>query len=729
MIPISLRVRGLTVLKDVQVIFNDIPGDIIAITGKNGQGKTSLMEAVFMSLYRALPSRPAGTYKYFHGRDSLVDFKFDWQGKVFEALINIDSVYEKMEAFLYDEHQNPVKGITGKTKDYDVTIEKIFGSSNLILASSFAAQTKKGSFTSLPKVDRKDLFIRMLNLEILQRISKEAVIEMNKCDADLRSNRDALSVIRDRIKQAIIPDIDELQAQISILEADHESYKKESRRLLQKVSELRTIAGGWKGIQDRVEEEKRKISEYAKRRLYLQERLRQNQQTIDKAPPMDNIDEQLTKLRDEAHRLRTEISRLHGVRRDLAQHKAGFDEATAKFRQEWLVENSALKLAKAAKESAEKDASIIDQVPCKAEGEFASCQFLVNAIEKRESMDALEVEIVHKTQAMLKIQDEQSQLSKVQTGALENCDKQIKDSEAAANAVHAEITKLEILTTLSAAVEQAKIIISEVNHQIEIVNKSYADATTALMAAQIEYESASNSLKEVQSVERQLVVTEEAAVNTGKKIDSLRSQIATAEATKAWVTESSREEYRLENINRVLETDRREWDLLARAFGPMGIQSLEIDAAGPTVSSLTNDLLFSCFGPRFSIKFLTQVLKADGAGYKDEFDINVIDADNGRDGSIDDLSGGEKVVVGEAVGLAISIFNKMKSGVAWQSLFRDEVSGALDDDAAQKYIAMLRRAREIGHFVKVYFIAHQPRLHDLSDARINMVNGIAEIIA
>lgn len=58
MIPISLKVRGVTVLKNIEIDFSKITGDIVAITGANGQGKTSLMESIFLGMYRMFPSRP-----------------------------------------------------------------------------------------------------------------------------------------------------------------------------------------------------------------------------------------------------------------------------------------------------------------------------------------------------------------------------------------------------------------------------------------------------------------------------------------------------------------------------------------------------------------------------------------------------------------------------------------------------------------------------------------------
>jgi hypothetical protein len=51
------------------------------------------------------------------------------------------------------------------------------------------------------------------------------------------------------------------------------------------------------------------------------------------------------------------------------------------------------------------------------------------------------------------------------------------------------------------------------------------------------------------------------------------------------------------------------------------------------------------------------------------------------------------------------------------------VSGALDGDHAPRYIAMLRAAREMGHFDRVYFISHDDRTKELADSRLVVVSG------
>ena len=46
---------------------------------------------------------------------------------------------------------------------------------------------------------------------------------------------------------------------------------------------------------------------------------------------------------------------------------------------------------------------------------------------------------------------------------------------------------------------------------------------------------------------------------------------------------------------------------LTKALGNDGVIALCIDDAGPTLASLTNELLLGCYGPRFTVSITTQV--------------------------------------------------------------------------------------------------------------------------
>jgi exonuclease SbcC len=105
--------------------------------------------------------------------------------------------------------------------------------------------------------------------------------------------------------------------------------------------------------------------------------------------------------------------------------------------------------------------------------------------------------------------------------------------------------------------------------------------------------------------------------------------------------------------------------------------ALEIDESSCCISSLANDLLRNCYGPRFSIRFETQSEKLNGES-KEDFDITVFDSETGEQKSITDLSGGQTTWVNDALTRAICLYNIQASGRPFGTLFSDELDGALD---------------------------------------------------
>ena len=69
---------------------------------------------------------------------------------------------------------------------------------------------------------------------------------------------------------------------------------------------------------------------------------------------------------------------------------------------------------------------------------------------------------------------------------------------------------------------------------------------------------------------------------------------------------------------------------------------------------------------------------------------------------MDELSGGQFVLVNEAVNLGIAIYNmRQGEGIRYETLFRDETVGALDAANAKEYVHMLRRAMDLGDFTRL----------------------------
>jgi exonuclease SbcC len=178
-----------------------------------------------------------------------------------------------------------------------------------------------------------------------------------------------------------------------------------------------------------------------------------------------------------------------------------------------------------------------------------------------------------------------------------------------------------------------------------------------------------------------------------------------------------------------LEANLADWTKLAQDLGRDGLQAMEVDSAGGELTELTNDLLHTCLGPRWTVAIETQRLDSKGKKTIEGCDVMVVDTVTGRYGTAASLSGGEKVLVGEAVSLALSMLACRRAGVTGATLVRDETGAALDPENAIGYVAMLRRAAELVDASKVLFVSHNPDARDLADAIVWVKDGKIEVQA
>jgi exonuclease SbcC len=167
-----------------------------------------------------------------------------------------------------------------------------------------------------------------------------------------------------------------------------------------------------------------------------------------------------------------------------------------------------------------------------------------------------------------------------------------------------------------------------------------------------------------------------------------------------------------------LDLDISEWQLTEKAME--GIITLEIDDAGPTVSAITNDILFSCYGPRFAVSIKTQTEKANGTEMKEDFDIVVFDSERDERKSLSVMSGGEETWLDDAISRGISLFNASRGGKHYQTLFSDEKDGRLTERKRKEFMAVKRKVLELGGFDAEYFISHTKEIQEMADSVIDL---------
>jgi len=190
-----LRLKGITCFRDaVDLDFTKIPAGLIAIVGENGSGKTTLMEAFAGAVYGTLPTR-GNVIKYATGKDSHIDITatFDRTG-TYRVRRGIDAVKGGHDALL-ERLDTGDRLNDGKVKTFDPAAEQVFPSLDTLLASCLAVQSRKGSFATREKGERKELFYALLGLNRYEEYAATAracAAVLEKRIAELTGRRDAL---------------------------------------------------------------------------------------------------------------------------------------------------------------------------------------------------------------------------------------------------------------------------------------------------------------------------------------------------------------------------------------------------------------------------------------------------------------------------------------------------------------------------------------------------------
>lgn|GEM_PF-4386473 len=316
------------------------------------------------------------------------------------------------------------------------------------------------------------------------------------------------------------------------------------------------------------------------------------------------------------------------------------------------------------------------------------------------------------------------------TAALRDIRAQVNALSIERAAVAAEIADLEALATrrdnliaLSAVVDDRAAAVDRASVAHEAADDEVTKALTRVTAAKTDVDQAKSyriragtDYTAADGAKRQ---ADQRADELGRTVTRARGAVAAYADADTAATAAATALHDVEQLS-------EDVDLLARALGRDGVQAMELDAAGPAVSDLATEIVRAVYGPRFAIQLITQALRKGAAGKRGEtkevFEVQVTDADHATTGPAERLSGGEQVVISEALKLALSVFAS-QSGTRIRTLIRDESDGALDDERAHLYPSMLRRALQLGDFERVLLVSHRPGNVDACDGAIRVSSG------
>jgi len=780
----SLRLKNFKGIKsglgidEVTINLIDTKG-IIVFSAPNGAGKTTILDNLHpyrIMPYRANGYRPASFSYYDHvygvANKELI---FEFDGILYRSLIIIDANKRKQEAYLFlkNDEKEEWKVITdGKLDVYDDTIEKICGSPELFFTSIFRSQGAK-FLSDYAKGDIKALFVELLNINHLKELGEKALeykkVYENRLNILRENKRKVLFIIESEEKEK-----ERYQAILKLLE----DKEKEMQTLRNKIKELQNII---KTIDDKILEQEKKIvtkkniekdifiktkelndlnnelkqkdGKFKQKITEMEIKINQLKKLADKISDYKKYKEDkekelelvqiLKKQSDDIEKnieeLNISINEYNETYNILIQKEKTFETILySKNTKKKIIENTI--------DDYKRQIKKLEGLPC-GKNLAKSCKFVKDAIEAENKLPALlkelnkiqeEDDILSKLQNTInilkkkitesKIEDIKNELTTLKKNKQDIInqikqkeekivffDKEIETLSHAENAKE-QLYDLEseiVLVKLDAEEEKTKL-----QEKINVCQKEIFELNTMLNNIIIDktiYEEKDKKIKMCESLENQINIINNETNKLRIEMGEIQTNIKNIEKAKDELISIQEEEKKTQD-------EIQDWTILSKAFSDNGIIALEIDDAGPQISSIANELL-KIFGGRFSVRFDTQAVKSDGKSLKEVFDITVFDSKTNEAKSIKRLSGGEKTWVEDAITRAICIYNKIASNKNYKTIFTDEKDGALDYEKKIEFFQMKRKVLEIGGYEREFCITQTPEIINMADTVISLENG------
>lgn len=826
------KIKGvLRFREEVTLDYRELGPGLIAFVGENGAGKTTTLEAPLAGLLREFPSRSdKEILDYTTAADGFIETTFELEGRgLFRSRLNLDGPHRKAEGILarIEPDGSLVILNDGKVTTFDTAVREILPPKDVLLASVFSAQNRRGSFGDLDRKARRQLFAALLGLEHLQAMSERAksaaglvqqAVEKLTAVRDVVARETSATVEHDldhRAQQldADVRQVDSrragLQRDLAAIERELETWQDAATayataratgdRLDAEISTTRSQLGEATASLDRhaldAEEQPAAVrretaaalAEFDRRigdRTAHEHECRAAER--DHGIAIRDLEERLAnnkKLLDDGPTIRAAVAALktttEAITQLRAQQDADANRVEALHQYELTLRTAIADCERKAGDlaRARSDADLLTNVPCGGTGDYAVCQFLTQAAAAQAKIPTLAEAVAALPVAQEQLRGVAAKLAALATDA--------KAYRTKLTALDVERIALDASAKRVAQLDHASERIADLAKQKEVANaglsarlaeavdrhttrgndlamqrtarahdgeQQLANLTASLTARHDELVSAVGRLSaqlqtltsqrdrvgdvlEANAAAHEQVAQQQALLTLRRKEwDETTATVSLLQGRREDVTRRRDElvarRAEMEGIESRLSryhTDLIEWNILAKALGRDGLQTLEIDEAGPSVSAIANALLEAAFGTRYRFDLITQEpLKSkakDGATMREVFELRVYDARDGIWKDLTDLSGGERVVVEEILRSAIGVLVNQKNQSPLRTLWRDECSGALDGENAQRYVAMLRKLKDIGGYWQIILITHSPDVWSQCDKVVRMAGG------
>lgn len=228
------------------VKLNTESGELVLLVGKNGNGKSSLLESFEYTLYGKVKS---GKTKKWHKLSTLPN---RINGELLNSIKFISNsteveVKRGISPNVLELIENGVSNERAGKANVDEKIEKYIGM-DIETFKSFISMSINDfkNFISLTNEEKQLLLDKLFNLEvinilngILKDINKNNKVRLASLDSEIKTLDESIDSIRRSIEKAIEREKENIQAEIEQLMSDMSSKKEDYKNLKEKVEKIK----------------------------------------------------------------------------------------------------------------------------------------------------------------------------------------------------------------------------------------------------------------------------------------------------------------------------------------------------------------------------------------------------------------------------------------------------------------------------------------------------------
>lgn len=696
---------------DFELDFEKMEDGVVCLCADNGRGKTTTLENCHP--YPCMLSRKGTLKDHFCLKDShrILIYR-DENDLYYKISMLIDGkttngkVVYLVETSKDREVWHSLPEVDGSLDSYKEWVNDTFGSIDVFLRTAFFAkeQTKDAvDISDTSKGERMELLSKLAGTEHLKEVSviaRELRKEITKEAEKIATEINAVSDVEGIIEQNKL-DITKWKNQLKGQKQFIDTLEKE-------ISELK--------VKD-AEYQKVKATSEANKALYVQyeKELNEKRNALIEFSYLDDDDAEETfddvKKANEVIAKNTEL--IEAKEKELKVKKSRNDELT----------NTVIELGKELTDlqsDSTKLASKMDMCQsqmCEVDGLCPTCGSPLNEHKKEElkehnnflqiqyddygkskkEIDSLIAEIKEKTKAAERERDKRYD----EMEALDSELTTLADEKVSKQRFLEELSEIFVKYSYNEALKVAsdlKADCIELEEKMDdiIYDDNAVDVSEELKEKEAKLKRETNTLNELTS---NITVAEKENARYQKNLDEISDKKAELE---------------------VLTDKTKAYDFIEDAFSNNGIPAIELKESAPEIADITNKILKESYGNKFEIRFgSTSELKANRKANED-FNIIVLDTENGDEKTIDLVSSGERIWIKQALFYAFSIVQMNRTGFNFRTRLIDESDGSLDGGLRPKYLQMVESAHKYSNSRVTLLITHSQEIKDIAQQIIEI---------